>query len=140
MNPISSLAEAVLGRHPFPALRLSELLELVAERVDRALDARRLRAVLEEHPERFRVFDPWRGPWRSVVAAGSGGNTDPWVVLVSETAVEPDVDGRTALTLRESVRWLGRTIDARSATDVGRWYAIVLSERASRRAVTRRAA
>ncbi len=64
MNPIAECAAQTLLHHPHPALRLSELLQLVAERVDRGLDPGRLRTLLEEHPETFRLLDPWSGPWR----------------------------------------------------------------------------
>lgn len=142
MNPIVSCAEAVLRRHAHPALRLSELVELVGEQVDRALDAVRLRAVLEEHPDRFRILDPWRGPWRTVwsVPAAQREPREAWVVVVTDPATDPAEDRSPVLRLRESVRWLGRGIDPRSPTDVSRWYAIALSERETRRAVARRAA
>jgi hypothetical protein len=144
MNPIAAQAETALRRHAHPALRLSELLELVAERIDRGLDARRLRAILEEHPERFRLLDPWRGPWRSA-SAPAGPHTmreDGWVVLVTDPAAPPCAvaTSRMAFKLRESVRWLGRAVDVRSSVEVSRWYAIVLAERASREAIARRAA
>ncbi len=140
MNPIANCAENALCAHPHPALRLSELVDLVRERVDRGLDAARLRVVLEEHPERFRVLDPWCGPWR--LRAQEGGLTLPgeaWVVIITDPGDPPDTP-RTALRLRESVRWLGRGVDPRSSTEVSRWYAIVLAERAAREAVARRAA
>lgn len=142
MNPIASRAETILRQHPHPALRLSELVELVAEQVDRALDGQRLRAILEEHPERFRILDPWRGPWRTVWTV-PGAQREPreaWVVVVTDPAADPAEHRSTTLKLRESVRWLGRGIDPRSPTAVSRWYAIALSERETRRAVARRAA
>lgn len=140
MNPIVLCAEQALRAHTHPALRLSELVELIAGRVDRGLDARRLRAVLEEHPERFRLLEPWAGPWRpDGTPRRPAQPEDAWVVVVTDPDDPPDAP-RSALRLRESVRWLSRGIDQRSAIDVSRWYAIVLSERAVREAVARRAA
>lgn len=140
MNPIVLHAEQALRAHTHPALRLSELVELIAARVDRGLDTRRLRAVLEEHPERFRLLEPWAGPWRSDgPTRRPRPHDDAWVVVVTDPDHPPDTP-RSALKLRESVRWLARGIDGRSAVDVSRWYAIVLSERAVREAVARRAA
>ena len=140
MNPIVHCAEQALRSHTHPALRLSELVELIAARVDRGLDARRLRAVLEEHPERFRLLEPWSGPWRSDgVERRPRADQDAWVVVVTDPEHPPDAP-RSALKLRESVRWLTRGVDQRSAVDVSRWYAIVLAERAVREAVARRAA
>ncbi len=140
VNPIASCAEDALRAHQHPALRLSELVDLVAERIDRGLDAARLRVLLEEHPERFRVLDPWCGPWRlPTQERGLARPGDAWVVIVTDPGDPPDTSP-TALRLRESVRWLGRGVDPRSPTEVSRWYAIVLAERAAREAVARRAA
>ena len=142
MNPIVMCAESALRQHPHPALRLSELVQLVAERVDRTLDEHRLRSALESHPDRFRLLDPWRGPWRGTLARDSrdARSSDVWVVAVVDPTQPQDHPGAAALKLRESVRWLGRGVDPRSPHEVSRWYAIVLAERAIREAVVRRAA
>jgi len=141
MHPIAAAAEAALRQHVHPALRLHELLELVAECVDRTLDVPRLRAILEAYPDRFRVLDPWCGRWRGPFTAEVGETSrgiEVWVIGVTESAPPPGAP--TALKLRESVRWLARGVDPRSSSEVGRWYAIALSERAVRSAITRRAA
>lgn len=134
MDPIASLAEDTLLRSAHPALRLSELLESVAERMDRTLDGRRLRSILEAHPERFKILEPWG------LALDDSPGDDAWVVAISEPRVPPDGAGPVAVALRESVRWLARGIDPRSRMDVSRWYAIALSERAIRASVVDRAA
>lgn len=140
MNPIAICAESTLRAHTHPALRLSELLALVAPRIDRGLDATRLRAVLEEHPDRFRVLEPWTGPWRpGAFEPGARNSGEAWVVAITDPG-EPPEGPRAALKLRESVRWLSLGVDPRSNTEVSRWYAIVLAERAVREAVARRAA
>jgi hypothetical protein len=140
VNPIASCADQALRSHTHPALKLSELVDIVARRVDRGLDARRLRAILEEYPERFRLLEPWSGPWRPDEAPRVPQQPEEaWVVAVGDPDEPPDTP-RSALKLRESVRWLARGIDERSAVDVSRWYAIVLAERAAREAVARRAA
>lgn len=140
MNPIAICAEQELRAHTHPALRLFELVDLVAERIDRSLDAARLRAVLEEHPDRFRVLEPWCGPWRpGTPDHGPRKAGEAWVVGITDPGNAPDAP-QAALKLRESVRWLGRGVDPRSSIEVSRWYAIVLAERAAREAVVRRAA
>ena len=48
-----------------PALLLGELVELIATSVDRGLTAARLRTILEDHPDTFRILEAWQGPWRS---------------------------------------------------------------------------
>jgi hypothetical protein len=58
MNPIASCAERTLRQSEHPALKLSELLESVSEIMDRTLDAGWLRAILEGHPDRFRILEP----------------------------------------------------------------------------------
>lgn len=162
MNPIATCAVSFMEGHPHPALRLSELLPAVADQADRSLTLDRLRQALAEHPDSFRLLDPWKGPWRSAAPArseipsmgvgyagrparrGDGRDADRtgdiWVVLLTEAAgsAGPSIDAH--LTLRESVRWLARCIDTRSALSVSRWYAIALAERESRRALARRSA
>ena len=141
MDPIATCAERTLRRSPHPALKMSELLESVAELVDRTLDAGRLRAILEAHPDRFRILEPcygsWHGPERSMVARER--LVDAWIVSVADPDGPPDGAGPAAATLRESVRWLARSVDARSRMEVDRWNALALAERASRETVSRAA-
>jgi len=142
MDPIVSCAEQVLRESTHPALLLSELLESVAERVDRTLKAPRLRGLLEAHPERFRILEPWKG----VLAAGAGallareGVGDAWVVAITLPEPPPDGDPVAAVVLRESVRWLARGVDCRSGMEVARWSSIAVSEREVRKELLRRAA
>lgn len=135
MNPIAAHAESVLQVAPHPALRLSELLELLAERAGRSITLDRLRRALEDHPERFRILESWQGPWRVREAR----STDAWVVAVEDPDTPPD-EPPPVLRLRESVRWVALGMDGRSRMEVSRWYAIALAERDARRAVLRRAA
>jgi hypothetical protein len=142
MDPIVSCAEQILSQSDHPALRLSELLEAVAERFDRTLDADRLRARLEAHPDRFRILEPWKG--RLVLDVGanpaSEGLSEAWVVVVTAPNRPPDGDSPAAVRLRESVRWLARGVDVRSGSEVARWSSTALSEREVRPALLRRAA
>ena len=141
MNPIVECAERILLEHPHSALRLTELHELLAERFDRSLEQSRLRRMLEEHPKVFRVLDPWRGPWRSPEQPRTALHVaDPWVVIVTHPDGADPSQRPTALKLRDSVRWLAHDIDARSAYEVNRWYAIVLAERQARSVIERKAA
>jgi len=141
MDPIALCAERTLCQSEHPALKLSELLKSVSEVVDRTLDARRLRAILEAHPERFRILEPWKGPWRSFrTAEAAGAPGEAWVIAVAHPSGPPDGAAQAAVRLRESVRWLARGVDARSPAEVSRWYAIAMSERAVRTALARRAA
>ncbi len=137
MDIIATRAEVALHAHPHPALTLSELVDLIAEQVDRGLTPPRLRVILEGHPEHFRIIEPWHGPWRT--QADGEGAGQAWVVSVTCPDSPPDTP-HTALRLRESVRWLGLGVDARSRMEVSRWHAIALAERATREAVVRRAA
>ncbi len=143
MDEVLRHVEAALRRHPAPAVRLSELLTLVRpSTAGRALDARLLRRLLESHPDRFRILDPWRGPWRTASAnalAGAASN-DPWVVVVTDPA-DQDLEGsRLAARLRESVRWMARAVDSRSTREIVRWHALAVSEQDLRNSVLPRAA
>lgn len=156
MDALAHAAEEILTTHPHPALRLGELLALVADRVDRGLRADRLRCALEAEPTRFRIIESWRIRWPTLAREGSPQG-DAWVVAIAH-AGKTDDEGRhatpireggrrthereenAARMLRESVRWIGRSVDGRSTLEVGRWYAIALAEREARRALARRAA
>jgi hypothetical protein len=161
MEPIAECVAKFLETHPHPALRLDELLGPVAARIDRSLTLARLRHVLAEHPTTFRLLDPWSGPWRMPTpvpsearirtprAAGPPSDTpapigdptgDVWVVLLSQPEQAAENRGDAVDILRETVRWLARSVDARSPLSVSRWYAIALAERESRRVLARRAA
>lgn len=146
MDPLAHAAEDALLVHPAPALRLEELREILAERVDRTLTDERLRHALELHPERFRILHALKGRTRTGSRDdGEASRREAWVVVVSDApppasasrspgSTRSDPTGR----LRESVRWLARGMDGRSALAVGRWYAIVMEEEQARRMIGRR--
>jgi hypothetical protein len=137
MDAIAHAAEEALLEHPHPALRLSELCELISRHIDRHLDGERLRTALEAHPDRFRILEMWRSRW-STLDPGGAIPVEAWVVATADR--DPSPSGRdTAGLLRESVRRIARGLDGRSSLDLGRWQAIALAERAARRALTRRA-
>jgi hypothetical protein len=143
MDEVLRHVESALRCHPAPAVRLSELLALVRSGLSpRALDARLLRTLLEGHPDRFRILDPWRGPWRTARLSPplEGGNGDPWVVVVTDPADQNLEASCLAARLRESVRWVGRSIDPRSTRELVRWHALALAERDVRPRVLKRAA
>jgi len=140
MNIIAFHAEAALHAHPSPALRLFELVDLIAADIDRSLTVERLRAILEDHPERFRILEAWQTRWSEPLgdpAVSVAGRA--WVVAASDPE-RPPSGPRAAIRLRESVRWLGRCVDDRSPLEVSRWYAIAMAERDARAALVRRAA
>jgi hypothetical protein len=137
MNTIALRAEAALHAHPNPALRLAELLALIAHDVDRSLTSERFRAILEDHPDRFRILDSWSRRW--TVRASGAGEGSAWVVAIADPGRPPD-GPRSAVRLRESVRWLARSVDRRSHLEVSRWYAIAMAEREARPILEREAA
>ncbi len=145
MDALVHSAENVLRRHSAPALRLSELLGHVrADTGVRNLDAERLRGVLEARPDRFRLLDPWRGPWRFVRrGATATRGVDPWVVVVGDPGDaggaeggRPPADRR----LTASVRWLGLSLDAASGRAVSRWHRMAVASDRARLALAKRAA
>ena len=139
MDAIARCAEAALRIHAHPALRLSELVEIVAEEIDHGLTDTRLRVILDDYPAHFRILEPWHGPWRPRGSVVQEATPQAWVVAVGDPGDPPDTP-QTTLRLRESVRWIGRGLDPRSRMEVSRWYAIALAERATREAVVRRVA
>lgn len=140
MNRLLQAAEAVLRQHPAPALRLSELLRHVRARIGALTpDAAGLQRALAARPDRFRVLDPWRGPWKRVArdprypAAG-----DPWVVVVGDPG-DQGADPGTAepplshpqRRLRASVRWLGARLDGEETCSLSRFHAIAIGAEAA---------
>lgn len=145
MDALAHSAETILRSQVAPALRLAELLEHVrADTGVRSLQADRLRTALELHPDRFRILDPWRGPWRFVrggpMPSAVGG---PWVVVVGDPGDQgAATDARSSVERRlsASVRWLGMRVDARSGRAVTRWHRMVVAEGAARDVLSRKAA
>jgi hypothetical protein len=136
MEAILEAAEAVLRQDGAPALRLSELLRPVRARTRQlGLRADDLRRVLESDTQRFRVLDPWRGPWRHLEANDIPGDVcDPWVLVVRDPGgdgARPESDGPERR-MGESVRWLGLGVDPLSPRDVSRWHCVALAERSVR--------
>jgi len=130
MESILSAAEQILRRSGAPALRISRLLEELRGHPGAVtLDGPGLRALLARHPHRFRVLEPWRGPWRFVARAeaSDGADAEPWVV-----AVRDDGDGAArgltpiARHVRESVRWLALNVDPHSPRSLVRWRGLLL--------------
>lgn len=142
MENVLSTAEQILRASGAPALRLGSLLsELRLVPGGSLLDAPRLQGILEAHPHRFRVLDPWRGPWRPVGEVPRGAPRDPWVVAVRD---QGDGSGVTAAAglgrkVRESVRWLGLTLDPTSPRRVIRWQALVAEGERAQRSLRRAA-
>lgn len=143
MESILEAAEAALRQDGGPALQLSELLALVRARTRLfALRADALRRVLESDPGRFRVLDPWRGPWSHLEPAEAPTLThEPWVLVVGDPGGH---DARQESTgpqrrLRDSVRWLGLAVDPLSPREVARWHSLALAERSTRRELSRAA-
>ncbi|MDH3271172.1 MAG: hypothetical protein OEN56_07570 [Gemmatimonadota bacterium] len=141
MNQVAQRAETELHSAAHPALRISELLELVADVAGHSMTPAALRSILEARPDRFRILESWG--WRH-----QDGNDprkrerpfgDVWVVAVRSPERPPDAP-QPATRLRESVRWVALGMDGRSRVEVSRWCAIAMAERATRAAVAHRAA
>lgn len=142
MEHVLSAAEQILRASGAPALRLTALLdELRATTGERSLQAGRLRSLLEGRPDRFRVLDPWRGPWRPVAQTDAEDQGEPWVVAVRDggDVTAAYASPRLVRRIRECVRWLGLDLDAASARRVVRWQALLLEGLAAERALRKAA-
>lgn len=142
MEHVLSAAEQILRASGAPALQLHALLdELRATTGDRSLQAPRLRSLLEGRPDRFRVLDPWRGPWRAVARPEAPARGEAWVVAVRDHGDASGAGGPARLLrrLRECVRWLGLELDTTSVGRVVRWQTLVLEGLAADRALRRAA-
>lgn len=144
MESLPDVAHRVLARHPAPALPLGELHRQVAlARSGPTPPAASLLARIRSRRRRFRILDPWRGPWR-VLRSRSDGATrralreaglglDPWVMTA-------DPDGRaprhradsTVSLLRTTMHHLSLAIDPDSASALARWILLLREEQAIR--------
>lgn len=140
MDPLLRAAEAALRQSAAPALRLGDLLRQVrSDTRDLMLDAERLLGVLRAHPHRFRILDPWRGPWRFIREPGPSGASrtelDPWVVVVSDPAEGDGAGHPSARRMRACVRWLAAGVDTRSTRSLARWCRVASAADDARRAL-----
>ncbi|HSG08238.1 MAG TPA: hypothetical protein VLA36_07765 [Longimicrobiales bacterium] len=130
MDAMLHAAEAALRSSPSPALALSQLVAEVHAVTGRgAPDAMELLEALRRHPERFKILDPGRGPWR-FLARGSTSTTDePWVVSLGdpEAPSEGHLADRLERRLRESIRRVAVELDEDSPREVFRWRAMALA-------------
>ncbi|KPJ83006.1 MAG: hypothetical protein AMS19_05890 [Gemmatimonas sp. SG8_23] len=139
MDPIARAAEDALLAHPHPAVRLGELTRMLAEPIDRRLTAARVRAVLEAHPERFRIIDPLHLRWPGIADETGAGADDAWVLSIVERR-GPGCGSSTTTRLRDSIRWMGRGVDGRSGLEVARWTTVMHAHGAARASLERTAA
>ncbi|MDH5759361.1 MAG: hypothetical protein OEZ65_07205 [Gemmatimonadota bacterium] len=142
MEMLLTLAESILRDHPAPAMPFGDLLVQVREHPScSSVDGAKLLGVLKSAPDRVKILDPARGPWRPR-EGGSAPSPDAWVALLGTPRSGPSAtSGTPALRiLRESVRWLARGVDERSTSEVARWHRMVLEEAAVRERWTGRAA
>ena len=129
MEEILREAEEVLCGYPAAAMELTELHARLRHRrpVDTPSCAA-LRSLLESHPNRFRVVDPWSGPW---LDPGDHPRSETEHVVVVAVGSGAPSSGRLPphLRLRESLRWVARGIDLRSRGGAARLYALLLAEK-----------
>jgi hypothetical protein len=111
---------------------------MLAEPIDRRLTAARVRAVLEAHPERFRIIDPLHLRWPGIADETGAGDDDAWVLSIVERR-GPGCGSSTTTRLRDSIRWMGRGVDGRSGLEVARWTTVMHAHGAARASLERTA-
>lgn len=158
MESLPDVAHRVLTRHPAPALPFHELhRQVTLAKAGPTPKPDFLLSRLRSRRGRFRILDPWRGPWRTLLdrppcpassasAAASclrslrerGIAFDPWIVArTPDPGSAPPRRANAALRLRSSLLHLSRTIDGDSASTLARWMLLLREERALRRRIVR---
>jgi hypothetical protein len=148
MDTLVDRAARAASRHPSPALRVSELARMVQGSGTGVPDSVLLRALLAE-PGRFRLIDPWRGPWSTLREHPRGARTD--LALPNADRPRTLVDGPRLVPEAGEKRWtpgpgaaaadrmrrtmirLGWRIDDASHVDLARWHRLVLESTRARR-------
>lgn len=148
MESLLRSARRILRSHPAPALPFRQLHRLIAlERAGPPPDPDLLLERMRTRPASFRIVDPWRGAWSPLTApaasraaaayrrrlARRGPALDVWVLSASEEAEAESGRDRPLARLRETIRWLGRSVDAGSPTALARWLGLVGRDRRLRR-------
>lgn len=150
MESLPDVARRILDRHPAPALPFRALHRRVAAARAGPTPTRRfLLARIRSQRHRFRILDPWRGPWRTL-AGGAGAPAsdapvrralrdvglvfDPWVLAADREGVPRRSSSVTdGDRLRTTLVHLGREIDGDSPAALARWILLLREERALRR-------
>lgn len=147
MDRILDLAATTLARHPAPALPLDELFRLLKDDAPGvALSLQSLLSMLARSPGRFRVVRVAPG-WRCLIGtldhlagvrerpdsraprpldrALAGLEPGPWIIGL-EAGLDAEGAARRPLrTLRASVAYLGRRLDADSPVALARWLGLL---------------
>lgn len=117
MVTLADRAAQTLAHLPIPALPLDDLVQRLRQAGSVVTPEVLLRAV-ESCPGRFRVLDPWRGPWRRAESRDVGS---VWVLSRERRAFAPGVEGR----LQSSLAQIGATVDESSVGDLARWLGMI---------------
>lgn len=151
MDALVDRAARAAHRHPAAALPLGELARLVQKSGARISDDVLLRALAAD-PARFRIVDPWRGPWCRLRTARRTGRRHrsgppertirdlmdgPRVVPgAGTTAWSPGPAGPALGRMRQTLIRLGWRVDDASPVDLARWHRLVLEGRRVRGRLT----
>jgi hypothetical protein len=122
MQSLADRAAQILTRLGQPALSLGELARMIRESGAQVSETVLVRSLLAE-PDRFRVIEPWRSVGRTQSEAQDPPTPTTWIVAAAggESAARPALRRLSA-----SVLQLGWRVDAASAPDTARWFAMVL--------------
>lgn len=133
MDATCELAARVLTRAPSRSMPVSRLRLLMEAESGTPHDYEHVLRCLSARPARFRMLDPWRGPWRTCeprpprfapTDSDALISNGPWVLLLDppqEVGLDPPVRR-----LQESLAAAGRGVDTDSATAMARWVRITL--------------
>lgn len=141
MDPLADRADRAARHHPAAALPVRELARLVQDSGTRVPEHVLLRALLSE-PRRFRIVDPWKGPWTRLGVRRHAGR--PRLQAALRRSMPGLVDGprvvprpgaptcaggpaaAAADRMRRTLIHLGWRVDDHSPTDLARWHRLVL--------------
>lgn len=156
MDALADRAARAATRHPAAALPLGELARLVQGSGARVPHGVLLRALASD-PRRFRIVDPWRGPWSRLRGdrrtghlararrpdrasfQGCRGLLDgPRVVPgPGGPSWSPGAAGPALERMRQTLIRLGWKVDDASPMDLARWHRLVLEGARVRRGLLR---
>ncbi len=130
MRQNADVAEQILQRLTVPALRLDRLADAVEQGSGASVGGHAvLLQELRARPERFRILNPWIGPWRTAMRRQEGGGFLPWVIALRGPRTPRASGCRSLESMTESLRAIAARLDPGCPTSVARCLGLLVAGR-----------
>jgi hypothetical protein len=130
MRQNAEVAEQILQRLTVPAVRLDHLAEAVEQRSGASVGGHHvLLQELRARPDRFRILNPWIGPWRTAMRRHEGPGFLPWVIALRVPRTPRGPGCRSLVSMTESLRAIAARLDSDCPSSVARCLGLLVAGR-----------